>query len=91
MRLPYKRIFRKLHIFHQKGQNGFMEVGILNLQHQDKTCVICEEKKGKGIHLYTSFICSECENDLIKTETYDPKYKFYLDQLKKAHKPGIFS
>ncbi|MGG5254513.1 sigma factor G inhibitor Gin [Neobacillus sp. SM06] len=54
-------------------------------------CVICEQMKPKGIHLYTSFICTDCEKDLIQTDTNDPKYKFFLKQLKKIATPGIFS
>lgn len=53
-------------------------------------CIICGHFKFKGIHLYTSFICSECEKELIKTDTNDPKYKFYLKQLKKVNTPQIF-
>lgn len=68
-----------------------MEVGILSSQHLEETCVVCEEKKLKGIHLYTSFICTDCESDLIKTETDDPKYKYFIQQLKKATKPEIYS
>jgi hypothetical protein len=68
-----------------------MEVEVMNTEQQGEICVICEEKKIKGIHLYTSFICSECEKDMIKTETNDPKYKHYLSQLKKATKPEIYS
>lgn len=56
-----------------------------------ETCVICEQKKSKGIHLYTSFICIECEKDLIQTEIGNPKYKYYLKQLKKITTPEIFS
>ncbi|WP_075979805.1 sigma factor G inhibitor Gin [Bacillus massilinigeriensis] len=72
-----------------------MEVEILS-SHITKnlygeSCVICEQYKFKGIHLYTSFICRDCENDLIKTDTSDPKYKFYLKQLKKINTPEILS
>ncbi|WP_428910305.1 sigma factor G inhibitor Gin [Niallia sp. Krafla_26] len=56
-----------------------------------ETCVICDEQKDKGIHLYTSFICIECEKDVILTETNDPKYKYYLSKLRKVTKPGIVS
>ncbi|MGJ7923147.1 sigma factor G inhibitor Gin [Neobacillus sp. LXY-4] len=68
-----------------------MEVGILSSQHIKELCVICEEEKLKGIHLYTSFICADCEKDLINTETDDPKYQYYVQQLKKATKPEIYS
>lgn len=54
-------------------------------------CVICEEQKRKGIHLYTSFICMDCEKDIITTDTNDPKYKYYLKKLKKITTPEIFS
>lgn len=56
-----------------------------------ETCVICNQLKPKGIHLYTSFICTECESDLVHTETNDPKYKYFLKQLKKITTPEIFS
>ncbi|WP_147535854.1 sigma factor G inhibitor Gin [Bacillus marasmi] len=68
-----------------------MEVGILNSQHLGEKCVICQKNKLKGIHLYTSYICTDCETDLIKTETDDPKYRFYVQQLKKATTPEIYS
>ncbi|WML46436.1 sigma factor G inhibitor Gin [Neobacillus sp. PS3-40] len=56
-----------------------------------ETCVICEQLKPNGIHLYTSFICEKCEKDIIRAKTNDPRYKFYLKQLKKVTTPEIFS
>ncbi|MGM7684059.1 sigma factor G inhibitor Gin [Cytobacillus sp. Hm23] len=49
-----------------------------------ETCLICEQRKYQGIHLYKTFICIECEKNMITTDTSDPKYQFYLQQLKKA-------
>jgi hypothetical protein len=60
-------------------------------KYHQEICVICENLKPKGIHLYNSFICTECENDLIQTDTKDPKYKYFLKQLKKITTPEIFS
>jgi hypothetical protein len=61
-------------------------------QHQyGETCVICEQMKQKGIHLYTSFICIDCERDLIETDSSNPKYKYFLKQLRKIKTPEIFS
>jgi len=54
-------------------------------------CVVCEEKKMSGIHLYTSFICTDCERAMVSTETNDPKYVYFLKQLKKVAVPGIYS
>lgn len=56
-----------------------------------ETCVICEQIKPKGIHLYTSFICTECEKDLIQTDSSNPKYKYFLKKLRKITTPEIFS
>ena len=64
---------------------------LLAHNHLEETCVICESLKPKGIHLYTSFICTDCENDLIHTDTNDPRYKYFLKQLKKITTPEIFS
>ncbi|MEK3856815.1 sigma factor G inhibitor Gin [Cytobacillus sp. FSL H8-0458] len=54
-------------------------------------CVICEQAKTRGIHLYTSFICTDCENDLLTTDTNHPKYNYYLKKLRKITMPEIFS
>lgn len=56
-----------------------------------ETCIICEERKEKGIHLYTEFICTGCEKEMLQTDTADPKYSFYLQQLKKITIPKIYS
>lgn len=56
-----------------------------------ESCIICEQQKWRGIHLYTSFICTDCEQDLIHTEADHPKYKYFLKQLKKVNTPEIFS
>lgn len=63
----------------------------LPLNHENgEICIICEQKKTKGIHLYTSFICSQCERKIISTETNDPRYKFFIKQLKKVNSTKIF-
>lgn len=56
-----------------------------------ETCVVCEKIKLAGIHLYTAFICEECEKEIIDTDTSSPKYKHYLKQLKKVNNPEIYS
>jgi hypothetical protein len=73
-----------------EGGGGDMDSLLANNQ-MKKTCVICEEDKTRGIHLYTSFICTDCESDLINTDTDNPKYKYYLKKLRKVNTPEIFS
>ncbi|WP_316572822.1 sigma factor G inhibitor Gin [Neobacillus sp. YIM B06451] len=59
--------------------------------HYNEECVVCEKTKTQGIHLYTSFICSECERDMVSTETNDPRYIFFLKQLRKVAEARILS
>ncbi|WP_409276187.1 sigma factor G inhibitor Gin [Neobacillus sp. SCS-31] len=59
--------------------------------HYKEECVVCEKTKTQGIHLYTSFICSECERDMVSTETNDPRYIYFLKQLRKVAEARILS
>lgn len=56
-----------------------------------KQCVICEEAKEEGIHLYTSFICTRCEYHMIHTDVREEKYKYYVEKLKNINQPSLFS
>ncbi|MFJ7978601.1 sigma factor G inhibitor Gin [Peribacillus sp. JNUCC 23] len=57
----------------------------------EETCIVCDQVKDDGIHLYTSFICKQCELAMVETETDDPRYKYYLKRLKKVNTPEIYS
>ncbi|HLU23185.1 sigma factor G inhibitor Gin [Lederbergia graminis] len=54
-------------------------------------CIICEKTQKQGIHLYTSFICTDCERAMIATSTSDPAYKYYINQLKVIKETKILS
>ncbi|RWR07166.1 sigma factor G inhibitor Gin [Siminovitchia fortis] len=45
-------------------------------------CIICKKAQNAGIHLYTSFICAGCEQEIIHTETDDPRYKYFVEQMR---------
>ena len=47
-----------------------------------KTCVICNEAKENGIVILDSFICGNCENEIINTSTDDAQYKVYIEKLR---------
>ncbi|MDQ0233377.1 sigma factor G inhibitor Gin [Metabacillus malikii] len=57
----------------------------------DKLCIVCDTKKNTGIHLYTSFICEDCEKEIVRTETSDPKYQFFLERLSRVKRPPLYS
>lgn len=64
-----------------------MEVQMMKMN--ESVCIVCECEKRMGIYLYQSFICRDCEIDMIQTETSDPKYRYYLMQLKKISRSEI--
>lgn len=55
-----------------------------------KQCIICEEEKQAGIHLYLLFICTDCEHNMIYTEPRDEKYNYYVKKLKQHCRPTVF-
>lgn len=54
-------------------------------------CGICEEKKERGIHLYTLFICTDCEYNMIRTEPREAKYHYYVKKLKNMNQSQLYS
>ncbi|MBD1383523.1 sigma factor G inhibitor Gin [Metabacillus arenae] len=54
-------------------------------------CIICDKQKDQGIHLYTSFICADCEHDIIHTPTSEEKYQVFVEKLKRIKTPPLYS
>ena len=53
------------------------------MKSQNEVCIVCETERKEGIYVYNNLICYECEKDMVNTETDDPKYIYYLKQLRK--------
>lgn len=45
-------------------------------------CIICGQDKKQGIMIISEFICEDCENEMIRTDVNDPKYPFFIHQMK---------
>lgn len=54
-------------------------------------CTICEEEKEQGIHLYTLFICKDCEYNMVHTEPHEAKYRYYVQKLKNMNQAQLYS
>lgn len=54
-------------------------------------CIICDQPKLDGIHLYTSFICTDCEREMVRTEAEEPKYDYFVRKLKSVKTPPLYS
>ena len=57
----------------------------------NEVCAICESTKLNGMHLHNIFICSECENTLIHTDTTDPLYEQHVERLRKINISETYS
>ncbi|TDQ34254.1 sigma factor G inhibitor Gin [Aureibacillus halotolerans] len=49
---------------------------------KDKSCVICEQTKDRGIYLYNRYICYDCEQVILQTQPEDEEYKTIVKKLK---------
>ncbi|MET3700036.1 inhibitor of sigma-G Gin protein [Bacillus oleivorans] len=54
-------------------------------------CMICEEEKNEGIHLYTSFLCNDCEKQMLTLEPGEPLYQYFIEKLRKMKGIQIYS
>lgn len=52
-------------------------------------CSICEKEKSEGLHLYIGFICTECEREIVQTDTNEPVYQEFVKKLRKHNISGI--
>ncbi|MCU9594307.1 sigma factor G inhibitor Gin [Caldibacillus thermolactis] len=50
-----------------------------------KKCIICENEKRQGYYILSSFICKECEEKIVQTETNEQAYMFFVKQLGKIN------
>ncbi|WP_338779238.1 sigma factor G inhibitor Gin [Metabacillus sp. FJAT-52054] len=66
-------------------------IGKLSGISKEETCIICDTCKPDGIHLYTSFICTDCEREMVSTDAAEPKYDFFVKKLKSVKAPPMYS
>lgn len=59
--------------------------------YKDEACMICEGKEKEGMHINTSFICWECEQEIVQTEPESKKYNEFVKKLSKIKKTSVFS
>ena len=50
---------------------------------EEEVCIVCKEKKTRGIHICHQFICQSCEQEIVQTQTTDDRYHHYLERLRK--------
>ncbi|QWU16313.1 Inhibitor of sigma-G Gin [Paenibacillus sophorae] len=48
-----------------------------------EVCIICGQEKEEGIRIVSQFICEDCEEEMVRTEAEDAKYRFFIGRMKK--------
>jgi hypothetical protein len=47
-------------------------------------CIICKLEKAEGLRICEEWICTSCEAEMVHTDVKDPKYSFFIHQLKQV-------
>ncbi|WP_110114650.1 sigma factor G inhibitor Gin [Bacillus sp. CGMCC 1.16541] len=52
---------------------------------KEVVCCVCEEEKSinEGIHIFSEFLCRECESEIVRTETNTRRYRYFVQKLKR--------
>lgn len=48
----------------------------------EQCCTICGESSSAGLHIVRSFICSSCEQEIVKIDVKDERYPFFVSRMK---------
>lgn len=51
-------------------------------------CVICQTNQDEGIRVNEKWICLSCEMEMVNTDVLDPKYPYFIHQLKQIWYKG---
>lgn len=54
----------------------------MNDERVTRKCIVCDEDKEKGIAIYGTFLCDQCERAIIKTDVKEPEYLLYVERLR---------
>lgn len=47
-----------------------------------RNCIVCDQEEPEGIFIFDSFVCRNCEAEMIKTDTAEDKYMFFIKQMR---------
>jgi hypothetical protein len=51
---------------------------------KSQPCLFCGKETVHGLRIFSSCICNLCEQELLCTEAADPRYRQYVDKLKRV-------
>lgn len=50
---------------------------------KNEKCIVCGEEKNNGISIKGEFICTSCEEKIVKSDLTNDEYEVYLNIIKK--------
>ncbi len=54
----------------------------MNMEMNRSVCMICERECTEGIHILSQFICTDCEQDICRTNVDDDLYDYFVARLR---------
>ncbi len=52
------------------------------MERMKTSCIVCGTHQEEGITIWDSFICHQCEQEMIHTDVFDAKYPFFIEKMK---------
>lgn len=65
-----------------------MVIPVQKVRENTSGCNICNRHNAEGIWLIGGFICSDCLDEISKTDVHDPRYTFFVRKLKELWRAG---
>ncbi|GEN34593.1 sigma factor G inhibitor Gin [Aneurinibacillus danicus] len=47
------------------------------------SCIVCGNKEARGIFIFDSFVCQQCEQEIVATDASEDKYRFFIRQMRR--------
>ncbi|MED4300887.1 sigma factor G inhibitor Gin [Geobacillus stearothermophilus] len=76
---------------HREWEVESVGAPVIGKNRREKVCLVCEQEKEKGIFLFGHFLCIDCNQAIVQTNTDDPNYAFYVQKLRKMVASKIYS
>ncbi|WP_027415740.1 sigma factor G inhibitor Gin [Aneurinibacillus terranovensis] len=49
---------------------------------KDEHCIVCGKQGTEGLFIFNSFVCKNCEQEMVATDACDDKYLYFIKQMR---------
>jgi hypothetical protein len=50
--------------------------------HEKKECIVCRQKRERGIHILNRFLCDDCEKEIIESDSSHILYTYLVWRMR---------